>query len=472
MRSVNLESTAIIHQKIADTLKTLRNPRSCGVFFAPFIKKAIAAASLLFVFYSCTETDELGLHLVDNRAQINTVDTLSINVMTVPDDSVAMNFGVGNVMGIINDPVFGNTKANIFTQTRLPENDLFLGEDPVLDSLHLVLMYFDNYYGDLQTFQRLQVYELSESFPDRDTLFSNLHIPYHPDPITKDPEGFYFRPLPQDSVVVDTLMQPPQIRIPLNDEFGQRFIDANEDEAYVNVPNYLEEFKGLYVVMDDHIEGIGSKYRINMLEPRTSLELFYQTEEDTVSQMQRFPINEFARRSTRIEHQGYEDVNEALRRQIEHGDQEMADSLLFVQSLGRLRADIELPYLKTLADIPRLLINKAELIVPVDESFLTEELPAVEQLLLLRKDDEGYLHFLDDYFMGAGYFGGQLDENNMQYRFNISKHVQQVMDGHTQNDKLVMVVTGSSDNMGRVVLHGPGRTDNPMRILIYYTEFE
>ncbi len=472
MRSVNLESTAIIHQKIADTLKTLRNPRSCGVFFAPFIKKAIAVASLLFVFYSCTETDELGLDLLDTKAKLNILDTLSISAMTVPDDSVAMNFGAGNVMGMINDPVFGKSKASIYTQTRLPMNDLFLGEDPVLDSVHLVLAYTNQYYGALQDYQTIHVYELSESFPDRDTLFSNLDIPFYPDPITKDPEGFYFRPAPADSVLVDTVMQQPQIRIPLSDAYGQRFIDANETETYENVPNYIEEFKGLFVTFDDEMDGVGSKYRMNMLATRTSLELFYQTEEDTLYRMQRYPINEFARRTTRIEHFGYEGTDEALRLQIEHGDQAMADSLLFVQSLGLVRANIGFPFLENLSEIERLLVNKAELVVPVDTTYSAEHLPPADELLLLRMDDEGELHFLDDYMMGSGYFGGRLDEDNMEYRFNISKHVQQVMDGEVSNDKLALVVVGSADNMSRVVLRGPGRTDNPMRIMIYYTEFE
>ncbi len=472
MRSVNLESTAIIHQKTADTLKTLRNPRFCGVFFAPFIKKAIAVASLLFVFYSCTETDELGIDLIDSKARLNILDTLSITAMTVPDDSVAMNHGAGNVMGIINDPVFGKSKASIYTQTRLPENNLFLGEGPVLDSLHLVMVYAGDYFGDLQDHQTIHVYELSEGFPDQETLFSNMDIPFYPNPVTKDSEGFYFRPAPADSVLVDTVMQQPQIRIPLSDAYGQRFIGANETEIYENVANYIEEFKGLFVTFEDDMEGIGSKYSINMLAFQTSLELFYRTQEDTLDRMQRYPINEFARRTTRVEHFGYEDADEALRLQIEHGDQAMADSLLFVQSLGLVRANIGIPSLDNFSETQRLLINKAELVVPVDTSYASGKLPPADELLLVRVDEEGEFHLLDDYMLGSGYFGGSLDEDNMVYRFNISKHVQQVMDGEVHNDKLAVLAAGSADNMSRVVLRGPGRTDNPMRIVVYYTEFE
>ncbi len=453
-------------------MKTNRNPRYCGVFFVSILKKAMAAAALLFVFYSCTESDELGLDLVDNKVRLNTLDTLTVTAMTVPDDTLPMNLGNHNVLGMIDDPVFGRSRASIYTQTRLPENDLFLGDSPSLDSIHLVLAYTDGFYGTQQTHQTIQVYELSESFPDQDTLFSNIHIPYDPESITKDPEGFYFRPVPTDSVLVDTVLQPPQIRIPLSDEFGQRFIDANETAIYENVPNYLEEFKGLYITIDDEMDGLGSKYRMHMLTHMTSLELFYKTEEDTLYQMQRYPINEFAKRSTRIEQFGYDDADQALRLQIEQEDQQMADSLLFVQSLGLLRANISFPFLEDLAGMPRLLINKAELVMPVDESFAVEHLPASEELLLLRMDETGELHFLDDYALGSGYFGGALDEDNMVYRFNISKHIQEVMDGARPNEKLAVVVVGSAANMSRVVLKGPGRAENPMHLMIYYTEFD
>ncbi len=434
----------------------------------------MAAAALLFVFYSCTENDELGLDLVDNKARLNTLDTLTVIAMTVPDDSLPMNLGNHNVLGMIDDPVFGRSRASIYTQTRLPDNDLFLGENPSLDSIHLVLAYTDGFYGTQQTHQTIQVYELSESFPEQDTLFSNTQIPYHPESITKDPEGFHFRPVPTDSVLVDTVLQPPQIRIPLSDEFGQRFIDANETEIYQNVPNYLEEFKGLYITIDDEMDGLGSKYRMHMLTHMTSLELFYQyhTEDDTLSRRQRYPINEFAKRSTRIEHFGYEDADQALRLQLEQEDQQMADSVLFVQSLGLLRANVRFPFLEDLADMPRLLINKAELVMPADASFATEHLPASEELLLLRMDETGELHFPDDYALGTGYFGGTLDEDNMVYRFNISKHVQAVIDGARANEKLAVVVVGSADNMSRVVLKGPGRAENPMHLMIYYTKFD
>ncbi len=457
--------------KYLRTLKTSINPRFCGVFFALLKRVALLSAFLLLI-HACTESDEIGLDLVETRAQLHTLDTLSLRAITLLDDSVAMNFGGTNIMGKINDPVFGKTRAGIYTQTRLPMNNLSLGEHPVLDSIYLVLSYTGDFYGFVRDYQALKVYELSESFPEADTLFSNLVIPHDPTLITYHPRGHVFQPAPIDSIMIDSIMFPPQIRIRLSDKFGWKFIDANETETFENVPNYLETFKGLYITPGDRFSGLGSMYRINMLAPVTSLELHYQNRNDTISRMQRFPINEFAKRTTRMEQFGYEDTHPVLRAQVDESDYSMGDSLLFLQSLGMLRADISLPYLDELIGDPRLLINKAELIVPVAEEFIGEHLPAARELLLLRVDEDGDLDFLDDYRMGVSYFGGRLNEDKMQYTFNISKYFQQLLDGTLPNDGLALVVAGAAENASRVVVHGPGRTDNPMRLIIYYSVFD
>ena len=215
-------------------------------------------------------------------------------------------------------------------------------------------------------------------------------------------------------------------------------------------------------------------FQLHMLTTLTCLELYYTYEgEDTImSRMQRFPINEFSKRTTRVEHFGYDEAHEALRAQILHQDQDMADSLLFLQSLGLHRANIQIPHVEQLADIPRLLINKAELVVPVASEYVSDAFPASRELLLLRIDEDGDLQFLEDYHVGINYFGGRLNENNMEYRFNISKYLQQVLDGVHPNDGLALVVAGASEDMSRVVLHGPGRAENPMRLVIYYSVFD
>ncbi len=454
-------------------MKTLINPRIYGVFYA-LLKRVPLLVFAGIIIHACSDMDEIGLDLIDTRAQMHSLDTLTIKAMTIPGDSIAMNLGSNNILGIINDPVFGKTRASIYTETRLFENNLYLGDDPVLDSIHLVLLYAGDYYGDLETFQYLEVYELAENIPDVDSLFSNIEVPHHPRIITRARSGFYFQPAPSDSIMVDSIMRPPQIRIPLSDAFGQKFIDANGTETFENVPKYLETFKGLLIKPNENVNGKGAMYSINMLSTVTSIELFYHTvEEDSViTHMRRFPINEFAQRSTRIEHFGYEDANPVLREQILNENQAMADSLLFSQSLGMLRINIDIPFVDELTDIPRLLINQAKLVIPVPDEYVTEALAPTQNLILLRIGEEGDLNLLDDYLVGSAYFGGRFDKDNMQYTFNISKYFQQLLDGTYPNDGLALVTQNITRDMSRVVLNGPGNQENPMRLVLFYSVFD
>ncbi len=454
-------------------MKTISNPRFYGVFFSLF-SKVVLILFTVFIIKGCEESNEIGLELIDSPVRMFSLDTLTVKAYTLADDSVATNFGSRNILGVIDDPVFGKTRASIYTETRLPSNNLSLGENPRLDSIFLVMYYTGSYYGMIEVFHDVKIYELSENFPPTDTLFSNIDIAHYPELINKNQEPFRLRPAPRDSVMVDTIMRPPHVRIPLSEAFGQKYIEANGKPAFENIPNYLEDFKGLFITLNENVDELGSLYSFNMVNPLTTIELYYTdiTEEDTLSRKQTFPINEFSKRATRIDHFGYDHAHESLRRQVVEQEISLGDSLLFVQSLGRVRADVFFPYLDELAELPRVVINKAELVIPVQDGFSTEDLPEVNNLLLMRLDDDRDLHFISDYYVGSGYYGGGLDQSKKQYVFNISQYVQELLDGYYPNNGLALIVSGSSDNMSRVVLHGPGRKENPMRLVIHYSVFD
>ncbi len=467
-------------------MKTNQNPRLRGVFFN-ILKKALLAFALIIMFFSCDDADQVGLDLIDSPAYMFATDTITIRAVTVADDSVATSLGWLNVLGFLDDPVFGKSRASIFTETRLPLENLTLGDNPVLDSIHLVLAYEGRFYGVPQTYHTVKVYELTENFPEEDTLYSNSIIPYSLDLITQHPDGFRTTFLPRDSVFVDGVKRQPQLRIPLSEAFGQRFIDAIDTEAFENIPNYLDHFKGLYITVDDKLEGIGSgidpdpkggMVLFNMPAELSSLELFYHSGDDTLSvaipvnrPMQRFPIDQIAKHFTHVEHFGYENTDRALKEQILEGNESYGDSLLFLQAFGLVRTDITLPFINELEG-KEWLINKAQLIIPVQEGYESSFFREPQQLILLKHTEENGLEFLDDYMLGVDYFGGVYDANNNQYVFNISRYFQKLIDGDYQNDGLALLTARRQEMPGRVVLHGPGRTENPLRLEVFYTVFE
>jgi hypothetical protein len=449
-------------------LKTRLLPRACGGFFSPWLSLLFGVFLVLFL-HACSEPDEIGLGLIGGRATYNSTDTLSLLARSSAGGVVPTNLSRNNVLGVMQDPEFGKVRASLYTQFRLPQNDLSLGEDPRLDSMTLMFGYTGKYYGQVEMFQHLRVYELSEGLPEADSLFSDLSLARYPEPIAER----LLRPAPTDSVPIDTIMTAPHFQVRLSDAFGQKFIDANGTPAFENVPNFLDYFKGLYITVDEDIEEFGSIFSLDMYSFYTKLSLFYRkTPEDTLSTRFDFYINEFTQRANYFEGFGGEGINPLLLSQLQGEDPYAAgDSLLFVQSMGRVRAHIQMPYLKDLSEMANVTINQARLILPAADGFATEMFPEAERLLLQRFAEDGTVSQLPDIFLGENYFGGTWDPARRQYVFNVTQYLQEVMDGRIGDHGLALSVRFPSENAQRVVLNGPAHPDRPMRLEIIYTVF-
>ena len=453
--------------QIYSTLKTQAIPRFRGGFFrlSLFVSGFVF---LLLTWQSCTEPDAIGLNLIEDQASLMITDTISIAAYFEPDDTIPTNLGFQNLLGMMYDPVFGKTRASILTQFRLPVNDFSLGEDPVLDSVVLSLGYTGAFYGDLETFQTIRVFELTDDIPNADTLYNNQ-------PLSVDQRSLgqrLLRPAPTDSTLIDTLYFAPHFKMRLSDRIGQKILDANGTEFFENTNNFLDYFKGIKITVADNFSEGGSIFNINMYSNYTYLGIYYHEASDTVpvSRNYRFYINDFTRRMTFVEHFGFEGSHPVITQQLNNPGQ-TNDTLLFLQALGGLRTRIRLPYINELSELSSVYINQAKLIIPVDTNFVTDNYYAARNLILLQMSEDEELVALSDYNIGTSYFGGAYNEDLKQYEFNITQHLQEVIDGKLENADLVLLISGSAENAQRVVLRGPGRQENPMKLEIRYTQF-
>lgn len=453
--------------QILPVLKTNLLPRIFGGFFGLAIR---LFASFLFIWslQSCQEPDEIGLGLIDSQASFSTTDTLTVQVFSQETRKVPTNFSANNLLGVMNDPVFGKIKSGIFTEFRLPQNNFSLGDDVALDSIVLSLGYSGRSYGQVETFQRIRVYELTASMPDRDTLYSDTFVPFDPNPVGER----LLRPAPADSVAIDTLMYPAHFTIRLSDAFGQKIIDANGTDAFRDIPSFLEYFKGFYIAPDEDIDGTGAIFNINMFSGFTRLTLFYRLNGETPTRFDFF-ISDFTRRSSYFQTLNTEGAHPLLVEQLSGQQPALAgDSLLFVQGMARVRGNIRFPHLYELRRLEGLVINQARLVFTAAAEFSSENFRTAGRLILYKFDKDGQMTFLSDHMMGDEYFGGAFIADKNHYRFNITSHIQRLLDGKEEDYGLALVVAGSADGAERVVLRGPGAATDAVRLEILYTTFD
>ena len=340
----------------------------------------------------CTEPDQVGLQFIDDQALFKRTDTVSVIGFVEIDDSLPTNLSFQNLLGMMFDPEFGKTRASIVSEFRLTSNNFSLGSSPVLDSLVLGFHYTGEYAGNIETFQTIKVYELSENLPQEVDILSSHPVQFYRIPVGQK----LVRPAPKDSVLVDSIFRHPHFNIRLSDQFGQKIINANGTPAFRNVQNFLEYFKGLKITVEDNFNEGGSIFNIDMFGPFTHLTLYYHNATDTVRVQRRhsFRVSNFSQRYTFVEHFDFVGANPQITSRLQN-PQLPSDSLLFIKSLGGLRSRIRIPHLMELARQPNVTINQAKLIVPVDGNFVSEMFEPAQFLHLYQISPQGVRQPLD-----------------------------------------------------------------------------
>jgi len=459
-------------------LKKGINPRNFWGFFSYGSIKAALILTLVIYIASCSEYEQIGLDLIDSRAELVTTDTLTIVAYTISGDPLVTNRTRNSLLGVDNDPLFGKVRASIFTETRFTAAGLRVGgniarDSIMLDSIVLILPY-TGFRGDPTSLQNLKVFELNDTIPGA-TVLSNQSVAVKPEVLNQqwNPSTTY-RFAPNDSLYIgpDSIRVIPQLRLRLNDDFGRRFIDAPVS-VFETVENYLNFFRGFKITADEAIGRGGIAY-FAVGSPASSLLIYYRIVGDTInrSRVHGFAINDFARRFTQFENFQHQYAASVIRQQVVDGDSTLGRNNLFVQAMSNFNVRLHLPHLSNFSKADNanpIIINSARLIIPADTTMVNDNFGFASSLYLARRDDKGVLINLLDYFVGVNYFGGFYDRARQQYIFNITQHVQAVSRGAIPNSPLYLFVNNPADNAGRAVLFGTGAQQR-LRIEISYSK--
>ena len=240
----------------------------------------------LVLLFSCRKINEattLGAGLipvVDNIYTFDTtLDVLAFNdTFSIANDSAFYNNTFPHFLGQINnDPFFGKTDAKLFLELK-PTLYKYTFSD-VADSLHLdsvvLILSYEQIYGDTATDQTVNVYEVPQSSDFGDTAYPVRKSNYAKGALLGSRT---FSPtILNDSVKAYQDTTVNQLRIRLDDAFGQRLLNYDtikdgSNGAYYSDSAFRTFFKGFAL---ESVSG-NALMGFDLLGTNTKLAIYYK----------------------------------------------------------------------------------------------------------------------------------------------------------------------------------------------------
>lgn len=413
---------------------------------------------------ACTKPTTIGQEEIANldRLPVKFTDTLTLLTTTMQDDTIFTSNQSTFRLGSMDDPAIGKTYGAVHSQIFIPTNNIDLGDSLTIDSVVLQLRY-NGYYGDPAVAQSFTVHKLTE---DMDPL-----SPYY-DYSTFD---FEAGALGRIDNFVPASGDTTLLRIPLTDTLGQYFLDQSGDSLFESLGSFLEQFKGI-IIQPDTSAGYGAgMLDLDLNDPLSMLTLYYHAPNEDSLEFN-FPIP-----SGGVGHGYYKHQysNSDIRNQLQTPGFDTATT--FIQGLGGLLTEVQIPHIDRLGEIT---IMQAELLITqvplaTDSVF---EAPAAITIRVRNTDTTAALFqtLFDETWQQTQLsyeFGGLAETIQIkgksvhQYRFNLLRHLQFVVDNELDNMPLLIKAYPSSIEAGRMAI-GSGQHSQSqyrMKLNLYYT---
>lgn len=440
------------------TNKSLKNWRAIGKLSATFLLSITLLAS-------CKKEDSaIGAGLNPNGLNVFTTDTFTVKTFSQKVDSITTDETSINLLGAYKDPEFGLVDCGIATQIRLSSEGPNFGTVTSVDSVVLSFAYSSiKFYGSVKE-MNFEVLEITDelvrddkdyyAFSEINTTGSNL--------ILAGSENITAKPYNKVTVGTDTLS--PQIRFKLDPSFGQTLID-NAAQMTTNEA-FTSYFKGFYIKVTDPNSlntGEGSILYFSLEDALSKLVLYY-TNDNTDKKTFTFNINSKCARFNKINFdRSGTDVQNVL------DNPENGEEKFYMQS-SSIRAVVEFPYLLDFYKDKKRIINKAILIVPVQD-FQPDVFDPTVSLFIAKAKTNLVSDLTFDYPNFNSFV--KYDEDKKQFRFLLTREVQAMLNGERDNTEF-RIYPGSffGSSIERIIFSGANSSSkHKTRLEITYTEY-
>ncbi|NOZ46259.1 MAG: DUF4270 domain-containing protein [Chlorobi bacterium] len=424
---------------------------------------------LLLTFIACEKDfHELGNQLQPDSEKFIVAynDSTQVHAYTISDDSVTVNNQLINLLGSYHDPIFGTTTANIITQFNLAIANTNFGNADSLTADSIILhLYYDSYYKNFSGIQNdfttdkslnqyVNIYELNQGI-SFDTTYTNDF----------DVENYYDEAdlICRTNLIPDSLKYI-NIKLPLS--FAEHFLFADTSNLTDN-ESFYNFFKGLYIKADPVVIG-GTIYYINLSSTSSRLSLYYTDMADTTSKQYSFLTSVETPKINLFNHE-YENSS------IKNIDNNIEDTVIYIQAMSGLQSRIEIPGLNSWQDSSDIIINRTELIFTVqEENSYYKEYAVPNRLVLKGINEDDTRQYIPDYIQvnengSLSYTGESYNSEINGYSFNITSYFQKLIRKEITTKGFYLYSYGSATNARRAVLRS-GRNSNPITLKITYSK--
>lgn len=420
-----------------------------------FVLSYIAIIAILAIaFSSCkkiNESTELGGGLIPPVDNINTFDTsLTVqafqNIFGTGNDSQYVAKNDEYFLGKINsDPLFGKTDARLFLELKPPFFKYYFLNRTLdslkIDSVVLVLDYQET-YGDTNTAQTINVYELDQSNKFKSDSFYLIRQNTFTYTNLLGSRTFSPRSL-KDSVKAFGDTTARQLRIKLNNSFGTRLLsyDSSGTGAYRSDSLFGANFRGFAL---QSMNTGNAVMGFNLTGANTKLAIYYRYNKGGPLKFDTTVANFTFSGSSAVANYIQRDYSGTpVLTALNNGTN--PDPTIFIQNTPGTFANIKIPALSGLSN---RVIHRAELIVEQlydgsdtvyrtpDYLYLDASDPSITSSSYKFRTIPYDLSFTSSGSLNLGAFGSvpiiAIDGSGNRiktWRFNVSRYVQHVLTG-------------------------------------------
>ena len=337
---------------------------------------------LSFLLFTCKENPSefsLGEKYIESQSSMSLIDTFSVDLSTVIEDSVVTS-GTGRLLiGNYSDNIFGKIESKTYFQIGIPDTaNLSIIESDIYDSLNLVLRYNQYFYGDTTKNQKISVYQLTENirFNDDFAITNNTSFGYNSNSIG----SVIYSPIPKGSG--DTLS------IRLSDEVGRDLFTKLRDHSDIllQAETFRNYFHGLMLEPDNSYDGSIIGFNAG------SAKLILHTRRNDITTEEidyEFMLDDTTKQYNQITHDFSSSELNGLIKQQNKLSNSASGGLAFVQGGVGLKIRADFPSLNEILLRGRGNVVKAQLsITPLKGSYKEFSLPSELIIYTSNKSNE------------------------------------------------------------------------------------